>query len=162
MNERVIYVKLKKTDGWLAGCVALGLLCGISLFSVSGTNQALKQGVKNAQHSQKSAEVYLRQYGNTRVSQLTQDLQDLQSSVSYTQRASGHSSGLVSATQSAGNHIDGGVSGLKAIDLFGVEWGDTLSGISSQTGVSVDALAQQNQIQNVDLIYADSVLQIPK
>ena len=47
-------------------------------------------------------------------------------------------------------------------DVYHVEWGDTLSGISGQVGVSVDALAHANEIDNVDLIYADSSIVVPE
>lgn len=40
-------------------------------------------------------------------------------------------------------------------------WGDTLSQISLDTGVSVERLAQYNSIPNADLIYADEILTIP-
>lgn len=39
---------------------------------------------------------------------------------------------------------------------------DTLSSISAQYGVSVDAIAKANKIRNVNLIYDDSALQIPQ
>jgi len=42
-----------------------------------------------------------------------------------------------------------------------IHWGDTLSQISLETGVSVDRLAQYNAIPKVDLIYADSSLRVP-
>lgn len=42
-----------------------------------------------------------------------------------------------------------------------ITWGETLSGISRQYGVSVDAIANANQIRDVNLIYANSVLVIP-
>lgn len=42
-----------------------------------------------------------------------------------------------------------------------IHWGDTLSQISLETGVSVDRLAQYNAIPKVDLIYADSALRVP-
>lgn len=42
-----------------------------------------------------------------------------------------------------------------------VTWGETLSGISRQYGVSVDAIANANQIRDVNLIYANSALVIP-
>lgn len=42
-----------------------------------------------------------------------------------------------------------------------IVWGDTLSQISVDTGVSVGRLADYNAIPNVDLIYADSLLNIP-
>lgn len=42
-----------------------------------------------------------------------------------------------------------------------IHWGDTLSKISLETGVSVDRLAQYNAIPKVDLIYADSSLRVP-
>lgn len=45
--------------------------------------------------------------------------------------------------------------------IYDIEWGDTLSGISRDTGVSVDAIAQENDIRDVDLIYADSSITIP-
>ena len=47
-------------------------------------------------------------------------------------------------------------------DVYHIEWGDTLSKISRTVGVSVDALANHNEIRNVNLIYANSSLQIPK
>lgn len=40
--------------------------------------------------------------------------------------------------------------------------GDTLSGVSAKTGVSVDHLAKANKIENVHVIYAGSVLVIPE
>ena len=39
-----------------------------------------------------------------------------------------------------------------------IKWGDTLSVISEATGISMDALAQINQITNVNLIYAHNEL----
>lgn len=39
-----------------------------------------------------------------------------------------------------------------------IQWGDTLSGISAATGISVQKLAYDNNIQNVNLIYAGDVL----
>lgn len=43
-----------------------------------------------------------------------------------------------------------------------IQSGDTLSGISSYVHYSVDELANYNEIRNVDLIYAGSVLRIPQ
>lgn len=40
-------------------------------------------------------------------------------------------------------------------------WGDTLSEISLETGISVDRLADYNHIENPDLIYAGSALRVP-
>lgn len=45
--------------------------------------------------------------------------------------------------------------------LHTVQWGDTLSSISSQYGVSVDQLAWYNGIKDVNLIYEDSILRVP-
>ena len=42
-----------------------------------------------------------------------------------------------------------------------ITWGETLSDISKQYGVSVDAIANANQIRDVNLIYANSALVIP-
>lgn len=42
-----------------------------------------------------------------------------------------------------------------------IQWGDTLSQISLETGVSVPRLAQYNGIPHVDLIYAESSLRVP-
>lgn len=42
-----------------------------------------------------------------------------------------------------------------------ISWGETLSGISAQYGVSVDKLVAVNSIADPDLIYAGSVLQLP-
>lgn len=39
-----------------------------------------------------------------------------------------------------------------------IQWGDTLSGISAATGISVRKLAYDNNIKNVDLIYAGDTL----
>ena len=39
-----------------------------------------------------------------------------------------------------------------------IKWGDTLSVISEATGISMDALAQMNQITNVNLIFAHNEL----
>lgn len=46
------------------------------------------------------------------------------------------------------------------IDVYDVNWGDTLSGISRLTGVSVDELAQLNHIANPNLIYSGSSIKI--
>lgn len=47
-------------------------------------------------------------------------------------------------------------------DTWDVEWGDTLSDISRQTGVSVQEIANINEIQNPNLIYAGSSLKIKR
>ena len=39
-----------------------------------------------------------------------------------------------------------------------IKWGDTLWGISQATGISIEKLAYDNNIQNIDLIFADDVL----
>lgn len=41
---------------------------------------------------------------------------------------------------------------------YTIVWGDTLSGISQATNITVDALAQRNSIANIDLIYAGNKL----
>lgn len=43
-------------------------------------------------------------------------------------------------------------------DKYVIQWGDTLSGISAATGISVAKLAYDNNIHNIDLIYAGDVL----
>lgn len=45
--------------------------------------------------------------------------------------------------------------------VYHIKKGDTLSAISDETGISVQKLAQANAIDNVNLIYANSALQIP-
>lgn len=45
--------------------------------------------------------------------------------------------------------------------IYYIQKGDTLSSISSITGVSVNELAEFNHIYNVNMIFADSSLQIP-
>jgi LysM repeat protein len=45
--------------------------------------------------------------------------------------------------------------------VYLIQWGDTLTQISRDTGVSVERLAEYNSIPNVDLIYADALLNIP-
>ncbi|MFC2401295.1 MAG: LysM peptidoglycan-binding domain-containing protein [Streptococcus sobrinus] len=58
------------------------------------------------------------------------------------------------------NHLDG--------ERYVIQWGDTLWGISQATGISVQKLAYDNHITNVDLIYAGDILilkrdgQVPK
>jgi LysM repeat protein len=46
--------------------------------------------------------------------------------------------------------------------VYMIQPGDTLSSISATLGYSVDELANFNQIRNVNLIYANSALRIPK
>lgn len=46
-------------------------------------------------------------------------------------------------------------------DIYHIEWGDTLSEISGEVGVSVDQLAHANEIDDVDLIYEGSSLYVP-
>ena len=41
-----------------------------------------------------------------------------------------------------------------------IQWGDTLWGISQATGISIEKLAYDNNIQNIDLIFADDVLML--
>jgi nucleoid-associated protein YgaU len=45
--------------------------------------------------------------------------------------------------------------------VYWIKWGDTLSQISLDTGVSVERLAEYNSIPNADLIYAGEILRIP-
>lgn len=46
-------------------------------------------------------------------------------------------------------------------EIYEIIWGDTLSELSLKFGVSVDALANYNQIRDPNLIYAGSALRIP-
>lgn len=47
-------------------------------------------------------------------------------------------------------------------NVYIIKPGDTLTKISAALGYSVDELANYNEIRDVNLIYANSVLQIPK
>lgn len=55
----------------------------------------------------------------------------------------------------ASQHID--TNNLNG-DKYVIQWGDTLSGISEATGISVAKLAYDNNIANIDLIYAGDTL----
>lgn len=44
---------------------------------------------------------------------------------------------------------------------YRVKWGDTLLKIANQFGTSVEAISQENQISNPNLIYVDQLLNIP-
>ena len=46
--------------------------------------------------------------------------------------------------------------------IYLIKKGDTLTKISKCTGFSVDKIANLNEIRDVNLIYADSTLQIPE
>lgn len=46
--------------------------------------------------------------------------------------------------------------------VYMIQPGDTLTSISATLGYSVDELANFNQIRDVNLIYADSALRVPK
>lgn len=46
--------------------------------------------------------------------------------------------------------------------VYMIQPGDTLTKISAAFGYSVDELANYNQIRNVNLIYANSALRVPK
>lgn len=46
--------------------------------------------------------------------------------------------------------------------VYMIQPGDTLAKISAALGYSVDELANYNQIRNVNLIYANSALRVPK
>lgn len=46
--------------------------------------------------------------------------------------------------------------------IYNINWGDTLSYISRDFGYSVDKIANLNDIRNVNLIYANSSLEIPQ
>lgn len=45
--------------------------------------------------------------------------------------------------------------------VYTIVWGDTLSQIAVDSGVSVQRLGEYNHIPNVDLIYAEAPLRIP-
>ena len=46
------------------------------------------------------------------------------------------------------------------VDVYDISWGDTLSGISRLTGISVDELVKLNDISNPNLIYSGSSIKI--
>ncbi|MEJ2748129.1 MAG: LysM peptidoglycan-binding domain-containing protein, partial [Anaerolineae bacterium] len=54
----------------------------------------------------------------------------------------------------------GGVTAVSALS-YQVKWGDTLTKIAAQFGVSLQSIVTANNISNPDLIYADQILQIP-
>lgn len=53
-----------------------------------------------------------------------------------------------------------GVTAVSALS-YRVKWGDTLTRIAAQFGVSLQSIITANNISNPDLIYADQILQIP-
>lgn len=46
--------------------------------------------------------------------------------------------------------------------IYTIKWGDTLSGIASRYGVSMSYIAELNNIQNVNRIYAGNKIRIPQ
>ena len=68
--------------------------------------------------------------------------------------------GVININNNANTALTSTTNSYLDIDVYDVTWGDTLSGISRLTGVSVDELAQLNHIANPNLIYSGSSIKI--
>lgn len=76
--------------------------------------------------------------------------------------APGHSSDSSAATPERGSAQTTGVYGAPQVGgVYIIAPGDTLSGISATTNVTIDALVRANNIADPNLIYAYAPLQIP-
>lgn len=84
----------------------------------------------------------------------TDDITTSETVVSTSEVATSDTSNDVTAISSdtASKYLD--------VDVYDISWGDTLSGISRLTGVSVDELAKLNNISNPNLIYSGSSIKI--
>lgn len=68
--------------------------------------------------------------------------------------------GVINTNTNANTALTSTTNSYLDIDVYDVTWGDTLSGISRLTGVSVDELAELNHIANPNLIYSGSSIKI--
>lgn len=69
--------------------------------------------------------------------------------------------GIPNTPDSPAASMPADISDNRTRSIYIIQPGDTLSGISAATGVSVDKLARANDIADVNLIYAGSALVIP-
>lgn len=69
---------------------------------------------------------------------------------------------LMESVEAAGLDPSNIIQDMNGTRVYLIQPGDTLSQISAAFGYSVDKLANLNEIRNVNLIYANSALQIPK
>jgi LysM repeat protein len=69
---------------------------------------------------------------------------------------------LMESVEAAGLDPNNIIQDMDGTSVYLIQPGDTLSQISAAFGYSVDKLANLNEIRNVNLIYANSALQIPK
>lgn len=69
---------------------------------------------------------------------------------------------LMESVEAAGLDPSNIIEDMDGTSVYLIQPGDTLSQISAAFGYSVDKLANFNEIRNVNLIYANSALQIPK
>lgn len=69
--------------------------------------------------------------------------------------------GIPNTLDSPAASMPADISDNRTRSIYIIQPGDTLSGISAATGVSVDKLARANDIADVNLIYAGSALVIP-
>lgn len=67
---------------------------------------------------------------------------------------------VANTSEQIGNNISAQHINLNDLNgsTYVIQWGDTLSGISTATGISVRKLAYDNNIENIDLIYAGDTL----
>ena len=165
-----------------AGCVAFGLAAsagvifttanmlsdgGRSFIGLDGATAAVTQGSKKPAKvpaGEKPAKKPLEPgNGDTPSTDVDSDSHD--TPVSDGTSDSSDAKGETASSPDTMNTIDAVPAQDTAIDtatkVHMVAWGETLTEISARYGVSVDALAQENQIRDVDLIYAQSALIVP-
>lgn len=82
----------------------------------------------------------------------------------YQNQTSAHAADITNWIASTPEHITNNLTtqNINPQQLDGqqyvIQWGDTLWGISQATGISIEKLAYDNNIQNIDLIFAGDVL----
>ena len=159
----------KSTIGLVIGSSVLGLagiLCvGVLTFNALGNavtahaDAICNQQTELAQKYKTSIDDYNNRVAKASVERIAREKAESNGGIALPKDKKTES---LDSLEAAGVDISHVVKDTDGTLVYMIQPGDTLTKISAAFGYSVDELANYNQIRNVNLIYANSALRVPK
>lgn len=159
----------KSTIGLVIGSSVLGLagiLCvGVLTFNALGNavtahaDAIYNQQTELAQKYKTSIDDYNNRVAKASVERIAREKAESNGGIALPKDKKTESLGSLEAAGVDTSHV---VKDTDGTLVYMIQPGDTLTKISAAFGYSVDELANYNQIRNVNLIYANSALRVPK
>lgn len=158
MNAKIGKVPLALTIATGAACLALS--AGIILLASSQIANAERSYADNNMKSQMDLVIDYKAYKDAY--ELLSAKKPVGTTPAVVIQGSVDSQKSQEALEAAGLNKNNVTTDVDGVRIYIIQPGDTLCQLSAAFGYSVDELANYNQIRDVNLIYSNSALRIPK